>query len=314
MSRDPRDDDDDDDGIPEALPPDRADGFAELDLRDTFGVLFTDPDVRNFAFAGLGALGMIFLILFQQGGDIGGLIVVVLGALGILLRWSASPVLILFVVTYFMVFPFGIPGETLGGQWEIEEGRFRVTDVMLVMSVLVYLACQYRIYGFVSQALPYEGAARRKDEKPARRPPALVRPSEIGVLLAVCAAFVVLGQLIWWAANSLEVVPTADFPLRWAEPDRARRGSLLPGGMNTGTARFVVLAGFAFFGTILARLVFGYWRLRAMGPAEGGMILLDGGWSETSRERQRQEAWRAWGRKRAAGEEKAGTNKAGGGS
>ena len=29
------------------------------------------------------------------------------------------------------------------------------------------------------------------------------------------------------------------------------------------------------------------------------MILLDGGWSETSRERQRQEKWRIWGRKRA---------------
>jgi hypothetical protein len=69
--------------------------------------------------------------------------------------------------------------------------------------------------------------------------------------------------------------------------------------MNTGTTRFVVLVGFLFFGMIIGRLIFGYWRLRTMNAAEGGMILLDGGWSETRRERQRQEAWRIWGRKRA---------------
>ena len=39
-------------------------------------------------------------------------------------------------------------------------------------------------------------------------------------------------------------------------------------------------------------------QARTMGPAEGGMILLDSGWTETIRERQRQETWRIWGRKR----------------
>ena len=85
-----------------------------------------------------------------------------------------------------------------------------------------------------------------------------------------------------------------------------RHLDVLPDGMRTGLARFVVLVGLLFFGTLIARIVFGYWRLRMMRPAEGAMILLDGGWSETSRERQRQEAWRIWGRKRAqTAEEKA---------
>jgi hypothetical protein len=293
MSPNPRDDAD-----AEPLPIDRADGSTDLDLRETLDVLFKDPAVRNFVFAGLGALGMIFLILFQQGSDIGGFMIVALGVCGILFRWTASPALILVTLTYFMVFPFGIPGETLGGPWEIEDGRFRVTDIMLVLSLLVYLSCQYRIYGFVSQAIAFEGAVRRRDEKPARRPPALIRPSELGILFGVCAAFTIIGQVIWLLANSLEVVPTEDFPLRWAEPDPSGRSSELPGGMNMGTTRFVVLVGFLFFGTILGRLVFGYWRLRTMGPAEGGMILLDGGWTETRRERQRQEVWRIWGRNR----------------
>jgi hypothetical protein len=294
MSRDPRDD-----AVPDSTALDRAQGSTELDLRETFDLLFKDPAVRNFVFAGLGALGMIFLILFQQGSDIGGFIIVALGVCGILFRWTASPAFILIVLTYFMVFPFGIPGETLGGSWEIEEGRFRVTDIMLVMSLLVYLACQFRIYGFASQAVAFEGALRRRDEKPARRPPALIHPSELGVLIGACAAFTIIGQLIWLFANSIEVVPTEDAPFRWVEQDQLSRSFELPGGMNTGTTRFVILVGILFFGTLLARLVFGYWRLRSMNAAEGGMILVDYGWSESSRERRRQEAWRIWGRKRA---------------
>jgi hypothetical protein len=287
------------DVAPEPLPHDRADGSSELDMRETFQVLFNDPAVRNFVFAALGALGMIFLILFQQGSDIGGLLIVFLGVCGILFRWIATPVLVLLVLTYFMVFPFGIPGETFGGPWEIEEGRFRVTDIMLILSLLVYVTCQYRIFGFVSQAIPYEGPFRRKDEAPMRRPPTLIGSLELAMLFGVCTVFVILGQLVWWFANSIEVVPTDDFPLRWVEPDRTGRISELPGGMNTGTTRFVLLVGLLCFGTLLARLVFGYWRLRMMGPAEGAMILLDGGWSDTSRERQRQESWRRWGRNQA---------------
>jgi hypothetical protein len=294
-----RDDTDNSDDVPEPLPIERTDGSTELDLRATFQVLFYDPAVRNFTFTALGALGMIFLILSQQGSDIGGVLIVIVGTCGILFRWFASPVFVVIILSYFMIFPVGTPWEAYQSKSEISEGRFRVTDVMLVFSLLVYLACQYRIYGFVSQAVPFEGLVRRKGETPARRPPALIRTTELGVLLGVCAALVLLGQLLWWFANAIEVVPTEDFPLRWVDINPSLADDALPGGMSTGTTRFVLIIGFLFFSTLLARLVFGYWRLRMMGPAEGGMILLNGGWTETSRERQRQETWRIWGRKRA---------------
>jgi hypothetical protein len=301
MSSDPREDENE---TPEPLPFDRNEGSTELSMRETFQVLFLDTSVRNFVFVALGALGMIFLILLQQASDIGGLLVVFVGLCGILLRWRASPAFVLILLTYFMVFPFGIPAGAFENGWEIEEGRFRVTDIMLVLSVLVYLACQYRIYGFVSQAVAFEGAIRRKGETPARRPPALIRPAELGILLGACAVFVVLGQLIWWLANAVEVVPIEDFPFQWARPghtilNRGTSATSTTGGMNTGTTRFVVIVGLLLFGSLLARLTFGYWRLRMMKPAEGGMALLDGGWSETSRERQRQEKWRIWGQKRS---------------
>jgi hypothetical protein len=292
------------DEMPEPLPHDREDGATELDQRATFQVLFYDPTVRNFTFAALGALGMIFLILFQQNSDIGGLLVVIIGVCGLLLRWTAAPAFLLLVLTYFMWTPVGIPGEGYEDPYEIDYGWFRVIDVLLVMSVLVYLACQYRIYGLVYQAVSFEGPIRRKDELPTRRPAALVRPAELGILIGVCAAFVIAGQLIWWFANAVEIAPAEDFPLKWAEAGRTVQRPMqpsveTPGGLNTGATRFVVLVGLLFFGTLVARLVFGYWRLRMMGAAEGGMILLDGGWSETSRERQRVEKWRIWGRQRA---------------
>jgi len=286
--------------VSESLSLDRSDGSHELTMGDTFRMLFYEPGVRNFTYAACGALGMIFLILFQQGSDIGGVMILIIGAAGIFFRWGASPALLLVVLTYFMVFPFGVPGLSYENAFEIDEGWFRVTDVMLVLSILVYMTCQFRLYGFVSRAIAFEGPVRRKDETPLRRPPALIHGSELGWVLGACTLFVFIGQVIWWVANSLEVQPTEDFPLRGAEPLRSWQGSAVPGRMSPGVTRFVVMAGLLFFGTILGRLIFGYWRLRMMNSAEGGMSILNGSWSETSRERQRQELWRIWGRKRAA--------------
>src|SRR5262249_4387464 len=107
------------DETPEPLPPDRADGSTELDQRETFHVLFTDPAVRNFTFTALGALGMIFLILFQQNSDIGGLMVVIVGVCGVLLRWPAAPVFVILFVMYFMWTPTGIPGDGYENKFEI---------------------------------------------------------------------------------------------------------------------------------------------------------------------------------------------------
>jgi hypothetical protein len=318
MSRDPREDD-----APVPGLPDRADGSVELDQRAALRVLLNDPAVRNYLFAGLGSLGLIFLILFERGSDIGGLLIVVLGAAGLLLRWAAAPPLILIVLAYFMIFPFGIPGEGFESRWEIEDGRFRPADLLLTLAVLMYVACQYRVYGLVSQAVAWEGAGRRKDEPTTRRPPALVRPNELGVLFGIAVGLVVAGQLVWWLATGIEVVPGKPFPFRVAEPGRGFRRAESPGTLAPGLTRFVVLVGLLFFGLLVARLVFGYWRLRRMGPAEARMTLLDTGWLETKRERSRVEKWRIWGRKRAAARaaaedarartaEKAGRAKAGG--
>ena len=175
----------------------------------------------------------MFLILLQQASDYGGVLIVVIGSCGILLRWSAAPYFVLLILTWFLIFPFGDPTVYFRNELEIIEGQFRITDLMLVLSLLVYLACQYRLLGLVSQAIPFDGPLRRKDETPARRPPALVSPAEFGILFGACVVFAFAGQLLWWFINSVEVVPTEDLPFRMIESSR-RHLDVLPDGMRTG--------------------------------------------------------------------------------
>ena len=285
--------------------PDRRDGSTELSFRETLLVLFYDPAVRNYPIAVFSALAMIFLVLFQQASDVGGAIIVLLGTAGVLFRWVAVAPINLLILTYFMAFPFGIPGDASPDKFEIENGRFRIPDVILVMSALVYVACHYRLVGLVHQAVAYDGAAKRRDEAPTRRPAALVAPSEIGILLGLAALFTVIGQLIWWYATGVEINPTEDFPILWVGAGRTTRDREEFGIFPIRTTIFFILLGLLFFGTLIARLVFRYWQLRMMNAAEAGMILLDGGWVETKRERSRLEKWRLWGRNREEARKKA---------
>ena len=52
---------------------------------------------------------MTFLVMFMNGSDIGGLLVVVLGLAALLLRWTAAPPFLLLIVVYFQLFPFFVP-------------------------------------------------------------------------------------------------------------------------------------------------------------------------------------------------------------
>ncbi|HJZ60257.1 MAG TPA: hypothetical protein VKE74_35265 [Gemmataceae bacterium] len=266
---------------------------------DSIRWLFFDPGVRNYVFTGLGALAMVFAILLAIGGPLGGLLVVLIGVAGLLFRWPAAPPLFLLLLLWFVIFPGGIP-PGYESPWEITEGRFRVPDLILVFSAVVYLACHYRLYGLSTQALPFDGPFRRKGEKPYRRPPGVILPGEIGRLLGVVGAVVIAGQLAWLFVTSFEAAPGEFIPLKPIEDRSFYRRNASPGTYATGVSRFMILTGLIFFTTLFARLVFGYWRLRLMGPAEAGMVLQDAGWDETRREQVRIETWLTWRRKRNA--------------
>jgi hypothetical protein len=286
-------------------PPEPKDHREPLTQRDVFRLYLRDLTLRPFAFAALGALAMIFLVMLAGGSDVGGVIVVLFGLATLVFRWVAGPPLLLLILFWFQLFPFGVPDFDLlyDNPLEVKQTYFRVVDAVLVMAVLVYFSCAYRLFGLLQRSMPDESLYRRKGERTARRPLEHVTPGEIAWLLGGAAALVILGQLVWRLANSVEFTPAEEgFPLRWADANsfsRYRRGERAAGEFTPGQNRFFVMVGGLFFGLMAARLVFGYWRMRIMGAAEAAMLLTDTSWSESHRERVRVEKWRIWGRERA---------------
>ena len=275
---------------------------AKLSQRQVIGILFRDRAARAYTFSALGALAMIFVVMYLNGSDIGGVLVVLLGSAALVLRWTAMPPFLLLVIAYFHACPFGIPDFGSENPYQVRETYFQVADMVLVMAILVYLRAQYRLFGFVHQIMPFENVFRRKGDVPTRRPSSHIRPDEIAWLVGITGGIVLLGQGAWWLVNALEFAPMENFPLRWSDPKSLRvfRRDLPPGEFRAGQHRFFVILGAMFFGTLLLRLVFSYWQLRMMSAAEGAMVMTDTSWAESHRERVRVEQWRIWGRTRAA--------------
>jgi hypothetical protein len=271
-----------------------------LTNREVFQLFLRDLTIRPYVFAALGSVAMIFLVMFLSGSDIGAVVVLLFALATLVFRWIAGPPLLLLILFYFQLFPFGIPQLEFENPFEVRETYFRVSDVILIMAILVYMRCTYRIFGFIHQSMPFESVFRRKDDHPTRRPLSHIERSELAWMIGVTAALVIIGQLLWWLSNQLEFTPADDeFPIRWADntsPARYRRRTLDPGEFTAGTNRFFIILGALFFGFLFIRLVFGYWRLRVMGAPEGAMVLTDTSWAESHRERVRVEKWRIWGR------------------
>ena len=282
---------------------DRRDpGRARFTQREVFDLLFKNPAARAYTIAAGASLFIIFMVMFLSGSDIGGALVVLFGTTALLLRWTAMPPLMLIVLCYFQLFPFGVPEAGYDNPFQIRETHFRIADAVLVMAVLVYLRSVYRVFGLTHQAMPFEGAIRRKGDNPVRRPVEHIVPGEITWVIGVAGGIVLFGQAAWWLANGLEFAIGDEFTLRWAEERSlsSYRRSPSRGEFTPGQNRFLVLIGALFFGTLLVRLAYGYWQLRMMTAAEGAMILTDTSWAESHRERVRVERWRIWGRQKAA--------------
>lgn len=279
---------------------DRRNGAVALDRRTIVRILLSEPVARNYAIAALAGLGIVFMVLLEVGGDlsaIGGLAVVILGVGGIVLHWRAAPFFILLILTYFMWTPFGSPyaAEYNYFRGKVQERRFQFLDVVVVLAVLVYLMSHFRLAGLLAHAIAREGTLDRSSDPMLRRPLAHVRPTEFGNMLVFATLLVVVGQLAWLFVSGFEVAPNKPIPLKLADHRPYVDSERF---MPLGASRFFILVGVLLAGTLLSRLVFGYWRLRTLDRGEAQMILMDESWRETSRERSRLEIWRRWARQR----------------
>jgi hypothetical protein len=267
------------------------DGVAPPDP-ESFRGRFHAAEVRNYLFAGLAALAMVFVVLFARGSDLGGLLLVVLGSAGMVLRWPGTPPLFLVVLLYFLVFPYGVPPADYDPS-AIARGSFRVGDMILAAAVLVYVACHYRVYALTARAVPADTPdPPRGEEKPPRRAPGNVRPEEVTRVVAIAVAAAIAGQFVWWGLTTATIDVLGDIPVRFDRP-QPRRGSPDGRGYAGYATRLLLLVGLVAGGALLGRVVFGYWRLRRLGPAEGGLVVQEAGWDETRREDARVAGWRA---------------------
>jgi hypothetical protein len=270
------------------------------DIRDYWNRLL-DERVRTYIVIAIAALMVVFLAQIMGGSLIAGGVPFLLGLLAMGLGWSALPVVVVVAVAWFQALPFGLP---TGPQFSIPTSRtyFRITDIMLAGSVLVYLAAQYRVYSLAKRALA--------DERPVnlvpitevidKRSPDLIDDSEIPRSFMAIAGIVLLAQFAWLILNSVSLDFSQFPPIRPGVTDEERR--MLPEG-RTIYARvasrwvlFVLVSGVTVF---LVRLGLWYWRLLTLTRDEARLIVTDTSWYEMRREAARQETWRISGIRKA---------------
>jgi hypothetical protein len=232
----------------------------------------------------------------------------VVGATGLFLRWTMSPVLFVIVTAYILFFPAGLPfigGDTLPGVNQIPDGHFRVADLLFVGAALVHLIGLYRFYAAVHIGMPFDAppAFVKPGVKATRRPTGGVSDPELWRLFARVAVFVVVGQLAWLLVNRLKFDFRLNFPLTTYRDAMEIVGGRGRDFFETSVVMNRALLTVGLFGLVGGGLwfVFWYWRLNRLNRDEARATLLDTEWTTQRRDLNRPEKWRGWQKQKLAG-------------
>lgn len=239
------------------------------------------------------ALVVIFLIMAMRGGPVAGALAPLIGLLGIVFHWSIAVPMFLLVLSYLLLFPFGIPGITLGFA-EVTGRYFEVTDIALAAAVVVYVMSHLRLTSLARQAMPTD-IERQRNQPMALLSPRAVEAEHWQRLLIVTGCVVLVGQLGWLLLTNLRVDLLSVPPLKFAGADYSLRGGFgFPISPPFGRC-LMLLCGVTVI-ILITRFGFWYWSLVKLTPDQGQMILLDTQWRDLRREVNRREKWRAWAR------------------
>lgn len=254
---------------------------------------FRDPVTRNYLFVGGAAILVAGAILFLKNGA--PTIIATVIALTALITRGQTMLPGLFLIAVSIA---AIPLHVVNGApfSDVPVSHFRILDVLFVAAIVTYFACQFRLFSLTHRGIPSDipAAFRRKSDATLVRPTALVGTEELGRLFVVIGLAVVVGQLVWLGVAELRIDFRKPFPIvldDYSQPiwSRAARRSA-----ELWTNRFLLLVGVSAGVLIPVGLVFWYWRLHRLTPAEARSTLLDTEWYESRRELNRQEKWRAW--------------------
>lgn len=249
---------------------------------------FQIPAVRAYIFMGLAALLVYYTVASERIGMLGALLTIVIAVPGLTSRWIISPVLFLVLITYLLFDPnFANLVDAMDGyrRGYGRTARFHtyltMSDLLLAVCILVYMAAHYRILGFVYKSMPDDPAPRRKGQPEPdtpRRPFRLFGDREVPIVLGVVAVAVLGGVALWEIISGYE------------------NGSRIASswGITRSFARFIVFMWSVGTGCILVGVVFRALALRRMSAHEARLIVQDQFLLDTRREQERIYRWRAW--------------------
>ena len=252
-----------------------------------------DSAGQQYLIMSLAALTIILLVLLHWRMDRWSFVPVLIGVLGVMLRWRITPLLTLILLAGLLLVS---ESTDLALAPRYSTRGFSLPDWLLCGAMLALCVAQYRIQG-IGSPLPTQGESQnakgKRQKSPApgslasalspstSRSGRLVSPLEVGWLVLSLPVWAFLAQLCW------QLTPVG---ARAYFTGRTWRGIILA----------LLLGG----GALIVAAVFSYARQRRLAERQARLFLQDVFWQETGREQRRVGAWLAWARARRRRKEK----------
>lgn len=175
------------------------------------------PSVRDYGLVSVFALLVLMVVLQQEELGLLSLLPFLIGLLGLLTNWSASPPLVLLLVTLGLALRNRIPGIPR----RYDQPPSLLTELGLALSLLVYLVAAFRLRTLTRHAVPPRQRRKRAAPRAAGRWALRGTPTgrsahevgaEIMVLLLTAAVATVLGYVLWGVVSLEERPPWLRFP------------------------------------------------------------------------------------------------------
>lgn len=243
--------------------------------------------VRDYTLITLVSLLITSLLLYKDGPGLWTLVPLTVGAVAVLGRWSGGPPLFLLSLLVVWLLDYRL---TFGAWWQRRAEDSLLSDLMLAVSVLGYVAGHYRLCSAASHAVPPDTRRRWKPRSPRARGRWLL-PSdatkrtatrglggELLQFLVLLPVFALVASLLW-------------VRLQLEEPTDPRT-------MPAVLWQFIVVAWLLALFLMIARALLGYVGLARATREESLVYLQDQLWTATRGEQRRMARWLAWGRLR----------------
>ncbi len=263
---------------------------APLDREPTVGDLlaFGTPAFPYVALCGV-CLTVILLAQMAQGHSaLFGLLVLLAGVTGVLLRTAIAPAGLVLLVAAGQMIRLGPLGLEFGNRgWVDPDTRplFSPGDVPLCVAVLGFVIGNYRLLGLHRHIFPpdYRLLALRRIRARGtpwqalrieqRRPVAGIRPLEQVLLVLALPLWALAGQVAWAVISRQQSLPALE---------------------DATTIRVTVGMIFLVPTVVTAAALLRVWRLRRITADEAALLMQDHLWRETRGEQRLLTRWLAW--------------------